>query len=343
MKAGFTLIEVLLATAIASIAGLLLTNAMFQVQRTRARVDQYTDLFSRAALLQHQLARDISGAFIPVEADLKSTATAQGAKASAKKKSIDKVFYGVNEGGQLGILSFVTNNPMQMYWGEQVGKPQPKIARVVYRLERDKAHKDSYILFRQGNSELDFAKYKGKKIRAYELIDGIKELSVEYVAILEKKQQTEKITETKRAQTQITKKETQKKIERERKTYKEWKIDQKQQEQQKKQNQQVTPLIPHGVIMHVSLWDNDYKRATPFEFVFPIITSLDRSLYPEKKEQPSQTSNPKHRIIPRQQVRNIRRRPHQHHHHRHMHQHRVQTRRYEIVQREKRPQSRIIK
>lgn len=339
MKPGFTIIEILIATAIASIAGLMLTNAMSLMQRNRAYVDRYTDLFSRAALVHNQLTRDISGAFIPVQADLQTTTTIPAKSAQGKQKSIDKVFYSVNEGGQLSVLSCITNNPIQFYWGEKVGKPQPLVARVVYRLDRDKKRKDSYTLFRQQGNELDFAQYKDKKVRTYELIDKIKDFSVEYVAMIEKKQQATKTTEEQKTspemQIQVKKTETETKVERERKTFKEWQIDSKKQAEQKKQNQPVQPLIPHWMIIKISLWDNNYKHATQFEFVIPITTSLDRSLYPEQKAQPQQL-NPKQRIIPPgPQVRNVRRVPGPHIRNKFMPKFQMpqlHTRRFQIVQ-----------
>ncbi len=346
MKSGFTLIEVLIATAIASIAGLLLTNAMFQIQRSRTYVDRYTDLYSRAALVHHQLTRDISGAFIPVEAALETDTKNENQKASAeKKKPIEKVFYSINEGSLLSTLSCITNNPVVGYWGKQVGSPQPLVARIVYRLQKDKAHKGSYILSRQQGNQLAFDEYKDNKVRSYELINGIKEFSVEYVAMIEKQQQTEKTTETKTDQQQIVKKETKTKIERERKTFKDWQIDSKKQAEQKKQNKQIIPLIPHWMIIKISLWDNEYKRATPFEFVIPITTSLDRSLYPPQKHEPIK-QNPKQRVIPsrpQQQVRRIRRVPGPQFRDKFMRANRIKTKKYTIAyNRSGRPELQVI-
>ena len=106
------------------------------------------------------------GAFLPVQAfkekeekkeeDKKDTDTDTGKKPPPKKpppkkekkerKELKKVFYGINRGTMLDVLTFITNNPMSAYWGKQTGKAKPKVARVVYRLVEDREQKGCHCI-----------------------------------------------------------------------------------------------------------------------------------------------------------------------------------------------------
>src|ERR1700722_17353080 len=70
MKQGFTLIEVLIATVLASVISVILLLMWQNMNQIRTRVDQTVNLHERVARLYAQLDRDISGAFVPVEADM---------------------------------------------------------------------------------------------------------------------------------------------------------------------------------------------------------------------------------------------------------------------------------
>lgn len=64
MKQGFTLIEILIATAIASIMSAMLLVSVSQMNRSYARLDAWTHLYYRAMSIQNRLERDLMGAFI---------------------------------------------------------------------------------------------------------------------------------------------------------------------------------------------------------------------------------------------------------------------------------------
>ena len=102
------------------------------------------------------------------------------------KPKIDKIFFSENKGANLQTLTFISNNPLPVYWSKKAGKPQPKMVRIVYRLQPDPARRDSYRLMRQEGDDLSYAAYDPKiplekqKYRPYEVIDGIKNLSVLY-------------------------------------------------------------------------------------------------------------------------------------------------------------------
>ncbi|MDP3889133.1 MAG: hypothetical protein Q8Q25_01160, partial [bacterium] len=196
MKAsGIILIEVLIGTAIAAIVSTLLIGAWYQTNRFSLAVDESVLLYTRASMLAYQLERDISGAFVPeldmqqIEKQPTKEPLAPKTEQEKKPKPLEKIFYGENSEGQLKLLTFITNNPLQVYWGPS-GKPKIRIARVVYTLEPNKEEKGSYILYRQEGQELDFKAYKEgakKTVRRYELVRGIKHMTVEYTIIEEQK------------------------------------------------------------------------------------------------------------------------------------------------------------
>ena len=142
---------------------------------------------------------------------------------------------------------------MQGYWGTKQAQPRPRIARVVYRLVPDKEVKNSYILMRQEGNDLDFNMYKiGGSIRAYELINGIKDISMQYTTIIEKKDKKEY------------------------KTAKEWK------EEQENKEESTTILAPHIVEINLTLWDSIYQRDTSFTLTIPVVADMQ-----EKKKMPT--------------------------------------------------------
>ncbi len=85
-KPGFTLIELLIATFIASILGVLLFSALYQVNRFVPLVDNTTSIYEKAALINAQLERDLSGATAPNEFYYRQPEPSADAKAKADKE-----------------------------------------------------------------------------------------------------------------------------------------------------------------------------------------------------------------------------------------------------------------
>ena len=190
-------------------------------------------------------------------------------KERKKVKTVEHVFYSKNRDGRLDTLTFITNNPMAIFWGAKTGKSKPKVARVKYTLQPQADRKDSFVLLRQEGYELDLAAYKPdiEKLRAYEVVDGIKDISVEFVTLIEKKEEKPK------------KGEEAKVIEREYRTLKEWRSEFREPTTQQKE----LPRIPHFVHVRINLWDNRYRRDEAFEFTYflpvditPIKTKKDQ-------------------------------------------------------------------
>lgn len=210
-RAGFTLLELLIATLIASILSALLFAALFQVNRYVPVIDNLTGIYEKAAIVNAQLERDLSGVTAPNEfyarqkkvepkkgEDAKKESAAKKedeekkkaaeAKAEAdkekSKKPLEKIFYGVNKESNLDQLSFITTNSLQVYWSDKAGSAKPRIVRVLYMLKEEptKDGKKSYSLIRRESNNLEFDPIAkgGKDISEYVLAEGIKSAQVEY-------------------------------------------------------------------------------------------------------------------------------------------------------------------
>lgn len=303
-KPGFTLIELLIATFIASILGVLLFSALYQVNRFVPVVDNTTGTYEKAALINAQFERDLSGVIAPNEfyyrqpepekkkkdeekkkeeakkkekesANTKATADEEGEK--KPKKPFEKVFYSTNKEGMLNQLSFITTNPLQVYWSAKSGSAKPRIARVLYQLKEDKGTPKSYSLVRRESSNLEFDSIaKGKEgPQEYVLADGIKSLTAEYTYYVpekkEKKEQAEATkAEKKEAASEPKKKEVKKTLE--------W-IPQDKKEGKEEPGKEQLPLAPQLVELKLALWDAQRKRSTPFTFKIHVQSDI-----PEKRE-----------------------------------------------------------
>jgi len=290
-KHGFTLLELLIATLLASIVAGILFAALYQVNRFVPLIDSMTGVAERAALLNAQLERDLSGATVPLEfytrqpkkeepkqpgqAEKKEQdeqkqnaqkkekeAKSASAQQEEPKKPLEKVFYGVNKDGMLHQLSFITTNPLQVYWSEKSGSARPRMARVLYTLKPEPATKKnakkSYVLVRQESANLEFdAIASGQSAKEMVVIDSIKSCTVEYTSILVEEPQSDEQEEEE--------KETGKKEQKEQqatgkkrsvKKNLDW-LDKKEESEEK----QKLPLMPSMVEFTIALWDAKKVRS----------------------------------------------------------------------------------
>jgi prepilin-type N-terminal cleavage/methylation domain-containing protein len=286
-ESGFTLIELLIATVLASIVATILFSALYQVNRFVPLIDNMTGVVERAALVNAQLERDLSGTTVPLEfyarqpkkeEQKQASETAkkeegqkkeQEAKKNAAekkeeepKKPLEKVFYGVNKDGMLHQLSFITTNPLQVYWSEKSGGARARMARVLYTLKPEpttkKGAKKSYMLVRQESANLEFDAVASQSVKELVVIDGIKSCTVEYTSILTDGAQGEE-EEEKEATQKEQKQEGSSGKKRSVKKNIDW-LDKKEEAQEK----QKLPLIPSMVEFTLILWDAKKVRSRTY-------------------------------------------------------------------------------
>ncbi len=191
-------------------------------------------------------------------------------------KTIEKIFYSTNKDGNLDALTFITNNPLVVFVGKDVGVVKSKVARVQYTLKPEPDKKGLYALFRQESNELDLAEYKN--VRSYEVIAGIKSCKVNFTARIEKKQD-KKNGEQASGQEQ--------KISYEYKTMPEWVSEQKKESGGEQTDKEKTefPRIPHSVEFKITLWDKQEQKDK--EFTIACMIPVDAAQSKKEQKQPA--------------------------------------------------------
>jgi prepilin-type N-terminal cleavage/methylation domain-containing protein len=307
---GFSLVELLIATFIASILGSLLFFALYQVNRSVPVVDNTTAIYEKAALINAQFERDLSGTTAPnefyyrqpeperkkkQEANAKAEPALSKVEGADKKKSeedkketegekkpkkpLEKIFYSSNKESALNQLSFLTTNPLQVYWTAKTGSAKPRIARILYELKEEKGTPKSYSLIRKESPNLEFDQITktGKEgPQEYVLAEGIKSLTAEYTYYVpEKKVDQKKLAEQKAKgeQAEAPKEAKKKEI----KKTNQWVVQEKKEGKEEEGSQ--LPLAPQLVELKIALWDNQKKRSVPFIFKFRVPADI-----PEKRE-----------------------------------------------------------
>jgi len=196
MKPGFSILEILVALALGTFIGSAIFTSFMQVNRGYKVARQVVDLDFKMCVVQHQLDRDLSGAFIPFSLKKKKEESASspvdGKKTGQKRE--EKVETPLKDGflskvtdGNTTLFSFVTSNPLSVY-----GHMVPRVARVVYQLIPEKQRSGeplSYALFRTEYKELPFEEPKEKSSEGIKVIGGIKSMLLEYeVKVAEEKE-----------------------------------------------------------------------------------------------------------------------------------------------------------
>lgn len=200
-RPGFTLIELLVFFAIAALISVSLfqgwfqTNKIFQISTDMIAIDK------RILLVQDRLEKDITGAFIPVympskktgeKEELKREESKQPEKEPKKEKKdhvIKKAFFSSRTGKNLKELTCITTNPVATY-----GKAKPHMARVLYRLKKEKG-REGYALVRKESTDISYdALVKASDVSEYVIADGIKSLTIEFESLPEKAKAEEWVT-----------------------------------------------------------------------------------------------------------------------------------------------------
>ncbi len=310
MRVGFTLLEVLIATAIAS----LLMTAMFfsydQINSVVRYVTDSTDLYESAILVEQQISKDIAGAFIPVQAiedpepkkdkkaqekkDDKKAPSQGDEKNEAKKRLVLKdPFISKNAGQNLSMFSFITANPMRVYWGKKTGEPKPSIARVVYTVQADpESDKKNprYQLYRQEGKELELASYTKKEssIQRYLIADNITACKLTFIVADEQDEQGKEGEKKGKGEQESKPKDI------EIKEFNDWIIG------KDKKDVRTRLKIPDEVSMEITIADELAKRSQEFVFSVriaagfqepPIINSKQQKPQQAKKEQKASPNN----------------------------------------------------
>ncbi|HJZ24240.1 MAG TPA: prepilin-type N-terminal cleavage/methylation domain-containing protein [Candidatus Babeliales bacterium] len=277
-KPGFSVIELMIVIALASLMSLALFQSFYQSNRIVQRADLMMDVDERIIHIQDRLEKDISGAFVPLfaqakkkkaefeEREKKEQVEQNNKNESAKKEPkekrfmpIEKVFFCSLQGKNINELTLITSNPLIGY-----ESTQPRIARVRYLLKQDTKNKRAFSLFRQESPELIYQTFVStKNPRSYLIADNIKRLSIDFYRPKTSKKNNNKDNEDEgfvKARS--------------------WNSD--------KQAKAKDPryLIPPYLEITVDLWNNQQTKSHIFELIIPLYSDPDPELpQPEESEQ----------------------------------------------------------
>lgn len=303
IKPGFSLIEFLIASLISGMLSVILFASLMQVNRSVTRVDEVASMYSGAGIMHNQFEWDISGAFVPYlgqpekseehkeqpaqdksQPQAKDQQKSEGKKeqkTEEKKKKLAKVFYGVGADKNFE-LTFITSNPMQVYWSANVGRAKPRVTRIRYFAKEDKEHPGSFMVMRQESDDLDAAvlgKSGEEKVRAYVLAEQIKEIKVEYVLRKEKKTEGEKSpsgTASEGAKAKAP--------EFEYVVLKEWNIEKESDDETAKLMKNA--VVPHSVRISWSVWNPTHSRSENFSCIISVLAD-SKPIKKQKDAQPT--------------------------------------------------------
>jgi prepilin-type N-terminal cleavage/methylation domain-containing protein len=285
MRPGVTLLELVAALAIASIMSVMLYQGLNQSYKAVRTIDVLVDAHSELALFFDRFYKDISGAFVPVQAisaqekgrkeieekgaqagkpqeskiDAAKSSEAGKVEGEEKQKPLKDIFVleEMKISGEArasrSSFTFITANPLTIY-----GEAIPRIVRVLYVVEADKKKSGLWNLVRYESTELDNAVFKDKQskgaIKGYAVLHNIEKFTIECSAFKEVKQEGKESTQEKKTQ---DKKEPEKKeLER----FSKWNDQQRLKD---KQN-----LIPSSVEIKGVI--REFKKEVDFNLVIPI-------------------------------------------------------------------------
>lgn len=281
MKQGFSLIELLVALGIGSILAVIILQSYSSMNQSAQVVDDLINFDIRIGTLATQIKQDISGACIPprIQQDrMKKMEQKKPERDDKQPKLLTHIFYATENNKQLQLLTCITNNPLQIYWSSAIGIAKPRLARVVYRLkpEQPTREKPSFILVRQEALALDFdlfAEDSQQKVREYELINNVKEMSCEYLTAVKKEE---------------PKQEGQKTISQPIEYKSSFSWNQEEQWQKDTGNEELL-LIPNIVVVTITLWGNQQKSTKTYQFPITIIPDVQKlsAVQKNKSEQPA--------------------------------------------------------
>lgn len=306
IKPGFSLVEFLIASLIAGMVSATLFAMIAQINKVVNRVDTVAEMYTNALLIHNQFEWDLSGAFVPQlgqpvdeSAEKKSLESKEAGekqgdekkieqkKESAGGKRLSKVFYGVGTDKNFE-LTFITSNPLQVYWSADVGRAKPRVARVRYFVAENKEKPGVFSFMRQESYDLDAAVMGRKgdapdKVRAYVLAEHVKEIKAEYVLRKEKKSEGEKS-----ASGVASEGAKAKAPEFEYVLLKEWNSDKASDDENVKLAQ--AAIVPHSVRFTYAIWDIRQKRFEQFSCIVPIVA--DSKPIKEHGKKPSAQQKP---------------------------------------------------
>ncbi|MFS8507086.1 MAG: hypothetical protein LVQ75_03070 [Candidatus Babeliales bacterium] len=273
MKKGFTPLEIMIALAISTLLGGLLMQSLYQLTNTLTRVDQISTLDMRVIVFKNLLEKNFQGHLFLNWYHLKKKHKKQNwlikIQKKEEKKTVtpEKAFYSQNSNGQLGLLTFITSNPLTVY-----NMAKAHSARIVYTVVPDKGMPGAFALMRKEIPDSMQKEYESSK--GFVVIAGIKSLTVEFLASPEPDNNKEQKTQ-------------EKEINNKKKVFKKFDTWDQQQSEQK---EQTLPALPQFISMQLVLY-NQNKTESTYRCMFapcygfePVVLENRQSLFGQQDQ-----------------------------------------------------------
>ena len=163
MRAGFTLIELIIFIAVSSVLAMTLFMSLNQTTSVVERANLFMTTDGTHILIANQLQKDFSSAL--------------------------EGFNVQYDGNRVTVLSFVSTNALTVYQN-----PKPRFVRLIYRIEPNAQKEGAYKLTRQESAKLDYQEAIKDENRAgqFELTRAIKNITIEYITTEQQKGQQKK-------------------------------------------------------------------------------------------------------------------------------------------------------
>ena len=216
MKAGFGLLDVLVALTVGSILSVLVYRSIEQINRSVRSMEETTQMQSTRALFESRFDDDIGGAFVPraafeeVVGKKPASAPAPTASVGIKNKPTDKsaekkgdkkaVSYKLNDAFRVenfsvgqgkaisdkSVFTFITSNPLIAY-----GETTARFARIAYVFQKQESTRIKLV--RYESPELDYKKFgdaqKSGKLHGYTVLENINEFELTFGVATEEKEE----------------------------------------------------------------------------------------------------------------------------------------------------------
>ena len=191
MRQGFTLLEVLIGTLIASLLSTMLMYVLLQVTSLQRVVDMRINLWMTASIVQNQFERDVMGTFVPFAGFIESKKDEQkdpsspqlrqtGRRTAQAQKRLENVFYVARNAQGVQTFSCITTSMLPKY------KHVKALAgRVVYSLVPSKDDARIFSLMRQEGYEFELEEYikQNSLFAAIELANNITTINIRFIVI----------------------------------------------------------------------------------------------------------------------------------------------------------------
>lgn len=299
MKPGYTLLELTIGIFLASLLAISLFQSVRNTTTSVEIADDLMDLDMRIAIFHNQFAKDTIGIFVPEKFEQtpaeqeKSAPSKPGQTASlpvekpvaeqAPQKFPDKLFYAINEEGQLSEFTFITTNPATIYEKGLKVVVKPRMVRVMYRLEQDKRHENAFTIYRQEIESLEIGGLEKKAatpIRSYPILHNIKKLTLEFSYPVKKEETKAQPGPGQPAQPLTPAGSTEQKVStplvEKFESRKDWPFKTADEAKEKK-----VPEYPQYITIHLTLWDTPRLTERTFDLNYPIASF---TLFEKKKK-----------------------------------------------------------